>query len=191
MSLENHTDKIVFIKDYFLSTKDEYLVVYGAGSCGKFHIVQQAYNILDEDTKNLLYVTIIRNDSPQTYGNKTSPRKKNVIIREELDEISTMYINNWNAKVVQFLPDPVHLLHAIRNNDVALRKLLRSITANSTDVGSPVLDLIPLRYEYINIDYENSNFNTVIYKYGLKNETVIVKFNEGGIQFGEFSKIYS
>ena len=191
MSLVNHTDKIVFMKNYFLSVEEEYLVVYGAGSCGKFHTVQQAYNILDEDTKNLLYVTIIRNGSPHTYGYKTSPRKKNVIIRDELDEISTMYINSWNAKVVQFLPDPVHLLYAIRNNDAALRKLLRSITANSTDVGSPVLDLIPLRYEYINVDYENSNFNTLVYKYGLKNETIIVKFNEGGIQFAEFPKIYS
>ena len=191
MSLVNHTDKIVFMKNYFLSVEDEYLVVYGTGSCGKFQIVQQAYNILDEDTKNLLYVTIIRNGSPQTYGDKTSSRKKSVIIRDELDEISTMYINSWNAKVIQFLPDPVHLLYAIRNNDAAVRKLLRSITANSTDVGSPVLDLIPLRYEYINVDYENSNFNTLVYKYGLKNETVIVKFNEDGIQFAEFPKIYS
>jgi hypothetical protein len=191
MSLTDHTNKIVFMKDYFMAEDREYLLVHGSTSSGKFYIVNQAYNILDDNVKSNLYVTIIRNDTPISYGEKTAPRRKCVLIRDELDAVSMNFINGWTAEVVELLPDPVHILHTIRNYDTILRKWLRLIKVDSTDLGSPILDLIPLRDEYLKIDYDKYVTNVITYNYGLKNQTVAVTFAGSTISFSGFSKTYS
>ena len=190
MSLIDHTDKIVFMKDYFMADYREYLLVHGSPSSGKFYIVNQAYNTLDDTTKSNLYVTIIRNDTPISYGEKTAPRRKCILIRDELDVVSASFIKGWTAEVIELFADPIHVLHTIRNYDIELRKWLRNVIVDSTDSGSPILDLIPLRDEFLKIDYDKYASNVVTYNYGLKDQTVAVTFNGSTITFSGFSKIY-
>jgi hypothetical protein len=179
------------MKDYFMAEDREYLLVHGSTSSGKFYIVNQAYNTLDDATKSKLYVTIIRNDTPISYGEKTAPRRKCILIRDELDAVSTNFINGWTAEVIELFADPVHVLHTIRNYDIELRKWLRIIKVDSTDSGSPILDLIPLRDEFLKIDYDKYVNNVITYNYGLKDQTVSVTFNGSTITFSGFSKIYN
>jgi hypothetical protein len=150
-------------------------------------------NVLDDNIKANLYLTLIRGDVPIHYGDKTAPNKKYVIIRETLDNIANTYINAWNAEAVEFLADPVHVQHTLRNYDLEFRKLLRNLKIDDTDIGSPVLDLIPLRDEFLKIDYDKSETRgTIVYNYGLKGETATVIFGETSLQFaGEFTKTYS
>jgi len=191
MSLTDHTNKIVFMKDYFMAEDREYLLVHGSTSSGKFYIVNQAYNTLDDNIKLNIYVTIIRSDTPVSYGDKNAPRRKCILIRDELDAVSTNFINGWNAEVIELLPDPVHVLHTIRNYDVELRKWLRIVKVDSTDIGSPLLDLIPLRDEFLKIDYDKYLTNVITYNYGLKDQTVAVTFNKSTVTFSGFPKSYS
>ena len=190
MSITDHTDKIVFMKDYFMAEDREYLFVHGSASCGKFYIVNQAYNTLDDNIKSMLYVTIIRNDTPISYGEKTAPRRKCILIRDELDAVSTNFINGWIAEVIELFPDPIHVLYTMRNYDIELRKWLRIVKVDSTDSGSPVLDLIPLRDEFLKIDYDKYVTNVITYNYGLKDQTVAVTFNGSTVSFSGFPKTY-
>jgi hypothetical protein len=179
------------MKDYFMAEDREYLLVHGSTSSGKFYIVNQAYNTLDDNIKLNIYVTIIRSDTPVSYGDKNAPRRKCILIRDELDAVSTNFINGWNAEVIELLPDPVHVLHTIRNYDVELRKWLRIVKVDSTDIGSPLLDLIPLRDEFLKIDYDKYLTNVITYNYGLKDQTVAVTFNKSTVTFSGFPKSYS
>uniref|UniRef100_A0A6C0K0N8 Uncharacterized protein n=1 Tax=viral metagenome TaxID=1070528 RepID=A0A6C0K0N8_9ZZZZ len=191
MSLMNHTDKIVFLKDYLIAEDREYLLIYGSAASGKFYIVKQAYNILDDTSKSSLYLTVIYKDAPIHYGDKTASKRKTILIRETLDSIAMNYINGWSAEVKEFIPDPIHTLHTIYNYDVELRKWLRVLKTDSTDIGSPVLDLIPLREEFLKVNYDRSVADTVVYDYGLKGQEASVTFTVSTIQFGGFSKLYS
>jgi hypothetical protein len=186
-----HADKIVFMKNYFMDPEKEYLVVYGEASSGKFHNVQQAYNILEEDQKNSIYLTIIRDSKPTTYGNKTAPVKKYVFMSTTFDAAAKSYAQSWNAEVVEFLADPIHRLHTIRNYDVAFRKWLRIVKIDSTDTGSPLLDMIALRDEYITINYDICVADTVVYNCGVRKEPISVVFGNSTLQFAGFSKVYT
>ena len=190
MPISLHTDKIVFMKNYFMDPEKEYLVIYGEASSGKFHNVVQAYNILEEDQKNNMYVTIIRDSKPTTYGTKAAPVKKSVILRTTLDDIATSYVDSWNADVVEFIGDPVHRLHTIRNYDIAFRKWLRTVKIDSTDDGSPLLDMVALRDDYITINYDVCVADTVVYNCGVRKDPISVVFGNSTLQFAGFSKIY-
>jgi hypothetical protein len=177
MSLIDHTDKIVFIKDYLVAEDREYLLIYGSKASGKFYTVKQAYNVLDDNSKSSLYLTVIRNDSPTHYGDKTATKRKTILIREELDSVGTNFINGWSAEVREFFSDPVHTLYAIRNLDLEFRRWMRSLRPE--DATGPLLDLIPLRDEFININYNNSTADVLVYICGLRGASVSVTFNEG------------
>ena len=189
-SITLHTDKIIFMKNYFADPEREYLVVYGDASSGKFHIVHQAYNIIDDDQKSNIYLTIIRESKPTTYGNKTATIKKSVILTNTLDLIAKSYVDSWNAEVVEFLADPIHRLNTIRNYDVAFRKWLRTVKIDSTDNGSPLLDMVALRDEYVKINYDVCVADTVVYNCGVRKEPISVVFVNSTLQFAGFSKIY-
>lgn len=185
-----HTDKILFMKHYFTDSEREYLVVYGEPSSGKFHNVLQAYNIL-EDSHNI-YLTIIRGDKgPTTYGNKSAPLKKCVFMCNTLDAVAKSYINSWNAEAVEFVADPIHRLHTISNYDIAFRKWLRSVKTDSTDTGSPLLEMITLRDEYITINYDVCLPDIVVYNCGVNKTQVSVVFGNSTLQFAGFSKVYT
>jgi len=181
MNYINHSDKILFIKEYFTAPDREYLLVYGGKGSGKYYTAKQGYNILDDAVKSDLYVTIVRNDTTIHFGNKSSPRKKYIILRETIDAIATTYINVWNAEIAEFLADPVHVQHTIRNFDLEFRRWMRSFVV-STDTG-PLLDLIPLRDEFIKLNYTDSTADTLVYTYGLRGQTVSVLFNEDTFEF--------
>jgi hypothetical protein len=178
------------MKNYFADPEREYLVVYGDASSGKFHIVHQAYNIIDDDQKSNIYLTIIRESKPTTYGNKTATIKKSVILTNTLDLIAKSYVDSWNAEVVEFLADPIHRLNTIRNYDVAFRKWLRTVKIDSTDNGSPLLDMVALRDEYVKINYDVCVADTVVYNCGVRKEPISVVFVNSTLQFAGFSKIY-
>ena len=187
-----HTDKIAFMKNYFTDPEREYLVVYGEGASGKAHNVLQGYNILEGPQKDAVYLTVIRGDrGPATYGNKTAPLKKCVILRTTLDDIAKSYVDSWNADVVEFVADPIHRLHTLRNYDIFFRKWLRTVKIDSTDTGSPLLDMVALRDEYITINYDVCVADTVVYNCGVRKDPISVVFGNSTFQFAGFSKIYS
>jgi curved DNA-binding protein CbpA len=181
MSLVTHEEKIEKVKSFLLDSINEYMVIYGEASSGKFITVNQAYNILSDDQKSQLYLTIFRKGEKTTrLGEKTAPYKKTVILRSELDWQAEEYINDYEALSIKFLADPTYVQYSVYNLNNEFRKWLRSYPLEKLVYGQDdvLIYMIAMRDEFIVLNQALSRANVLMYNYGIKRQPISATFTD-------------
>jgi len=184
MSLVTHDEKIEKVKNFLLDSVNEYMVIYGEASSGKFVTVNQAYNILSDEQKSQVYLTIFRKGEKTTrHGEKTAPYKKVVVLRSEYDWQAEEYINDYEALSIEFLADPTYIQYSIFNLNNEFRKWLRSYPLEKLVYGQDdvLIYMIAMRDEFIVLNQELSRANVLMYRYGIKGQPISATFTDNEI----------
>ena len=181
MSLVTHEEKIEKVKSFLLDSVNEYIVIYGEASSGKFITVNQAYNILSDEQKSQIYLTIFRKGEKATrHGEKTAPYKKVVVLRSEYDWQAEEYINDYEALSVEFLADPTYVQYSVYNLNIEFRKWLRNYPLEKLVYGQDdvLIYMIAMRDEFIILNQALSRANVLMYRYGVKGQPVSATFTD-------------